>query len=429
MPVNATQGTSPTQAALVQRDPSRAVQQGAAVECCKSTDATPAPTPGLRRAMCFDLGKADAQIVPQPPPANTGWSQRPRDPVLLELSNVEIGAHLEFISLSDDPEATFESNCVRRLDFTGYDVGNRIGTLVLNPAEMATQGFQPGERIVVRQVDKNGNASDGIFVHLDPNGWASQQVRQSDDAGNQVTLRGASIAFSDGMTGLAGATGAVRTVIGTAVRDTEGPKLLDKNLSLQTFTYSKDEVDVAEQLGRGETRNWVYRVLGRTHFNLAEARSMLARADITPKAKETLDKLLANNAAIFDKIDPAYDPANASKDGIIGDADFNQILSTGPDHRDVYLRLNKALEPGCTLRLQNSRSGQVFTASLGADQRVLSLRLSDMKDGDPLILTYRDGAGNDGKPFALEYSSSCKDGKATYNPLSVRYGGASIGRP
>lgn len=428
MTVTQTQSTNPTQAALIQRDPNRVVQQGTAVECCKSTDATPAPTPALRRAMCFDLGKADAQIIPQPPPSNTGWSQRPRDPVLIELSNIEIGSHLEFISLSDNPEATFESNCVRRLDFTGYDVGNRIGTVVLNPAEMATQGFQPGERVVVRQVDKNGNASDGIFIHLDPNGWASQQVRQSDDAGNQVTLRGANIAFNDGMSGLAGATGAVRNVIGTAVRDVDGPKLIDKNVTLHTTQYSQEEFDVAAQLASGETRNFVYRCLSRTSFNVAEAKSMLARADITPKAKETLDKLLANNNAIFDKIDPAYDPANAAKDGIIGDADFNQILSTGADRRDVYLRLNKALEPGSSLRLQNSRTGAVFTATLGADQRVLSLRLSDMKDGDPLILTCRDGAGNDGTPFAMEYSSKCKDGKAAYNPLSVRYGGASIGR-
>lgn len=428
MPVSSTQGTNPVQAALVQRDPNRVVQQGTAVESCKSTDATPAPTPGLRRALCFDLGKSDAQIVPQPPPSNTGWSQRPRDPVLIELSNIEIGAHLEFISLSDDPEATFEANCVRRLDLTGYDVGSRIGTLVLNPDEMATKGFQPGERIVVRQVDKNGNASDGIFIHLDPNGWASQQVRQSDDAGAQVTLRGGNIAFGDGMMGIAGATGAMRSVIGTAVRDVEGPKLLDKNVSLKTFAYTQEEIDVATQLARGETRNFVYRCLSRTHFSAAEAKTMLARTDITPKAKETLDKLLANNNAIFDKIDPAYDPANASKDGIVGDADFNQMLSTGADRRDVYLRLDKALEPGSSIRLQNSRTGAVFTGALGADQRVLSLRLSDMKDGDPLILTFRDGAGNEGKPFAMEYSSTCKDGKAAYNPLSVRYGGASIGR-
>ena len=240
MPVNPTQGTNPAQATLVQRDPNRAVQQGAAIDCCKSSDTTPAPTPALRRSMCFDLGKSDAQIVPQPPPSNTGWSQRPRDPVLIELGNIEIGAHLEFISLTDNPEATFESDCVRRLDFTGYDVGNRIGTVVLNPEEMETKGFQPGERIVVRQVDKNGNASDGIFAHLDPNGWASQQVRQSDDAGNQVTLRGANIAFGDGMTGLSGATGAMRTVIGTAVRDVEGPKLLDKSISLKTFVYTQE---------------------------------------------------------------------------------------------------------------------------------------------------------------------------------------------
>jgi hypothetical protein len=57
----------------------------------------------------------------------------------------------------------------------------------------------------------------------------------------------------------------------------------------------------------------------------------------------------------------------------------------------------------------------------------MKIRLGDMKDGDPLILTYRDAAGNQGKPFAIEFSSKCKDGKASYNPLSVRYGGASIG--
>lgn len=428
MPVTQTQSTNPTQAAIIQRAAGHVAQQGAAVDGCRSTDATPAPTPSLRRALCFDLGRADAQIVPQPPPSNTGWSQRPRDPVLLELGNIEIGSHLEFISLSDDPEATFESNCVRRLDFTGYDVGNRIGTVVLNPAEMATQGFQPGERIVVRQVDKNGNASDGIFIHLDPTGWASQQVRQSDDAGNQVTLRGNTISFNDGMTGLPGASGAVRSVIGTAVRDVDGPKLVDKNISLKTFAYTQEDVDIARDLASGPTRQFVYRCLSRTHFSAAEAKTMLARSDITPQAKTTLEKLLANNQAIFDRIDPAYDPANAAKDGIIGDADFNQILSLGSGLRDVYLQLNKALEPGASFRLQNSRSGQVFTGSLGSDQRVLTLRLSDMLDGDPLILTYRDGAGNEGAPFAMEYSSKCKDGKASYNPLSVRYGGSSVGR-
>lgn len=428
MSVTQAQSTNPTQAALIQRAPGHVAQQGAEVDCCRSTDATPAPTPQLRRAMCFDLGRADAQIIPQPPPSNTTWSQRPRDPVLIELGNIELGAHLEFISLSDDPAATFEANCVRRLDFTGYDVGNRIGTVVLDPKEMATNGFQPGERIVIRQVDKNGVASDGIFVHLDPNGWAGQQVRQSDDAGNQVTLRGANIGFTDGMTGLPGATGAVRSLIGTAVRDVDGPKLIDKNVTLKSFFYTQEELDVAQDLASGPTRQFVYRCLSRTHFSAAEAKTMLARPDITPQAKTTLEKLLDKNQAIFDKIDPAYDPANAKKDGIIGDADFNQMLSVGAGLRDVYLHLDKALEPGASLRLQNSRSGQVFTATLGADQRVLTLRLNDMRDGDPLILTFRDGAGNEGTPYAMEYSGKCKDGKASYNPLSVRYGGSTVGR-
>lgn len=271
MPVvntQSTQSTNPTQAALVQRDPNRAVQQGAAVGNCKSTDSTPAPTPSLRRAFCFDLAKKDAQIVPQPPPSNTGWSPRPRDPVLIELGEIEIGSHLELISLTDQPDATFESDCVRRLDFTGYDVGNRIGTVVLGPEEMANAGFQPGERVVVRQVDKNGNASDAIFIHLDPNGWANQQVRQSDDAGNQVTLRGA--------------------------------KLIEKNVTLQSFSYTKEEVDVANELRNGtETRNFIYRVLRRTSFNLEECKQLVVRTDIPAKAKETLDKLLANNNAMF----------------------------------------------------------------------------------------------------------------------------------
>lgn len=428
MPVNATQNQSSLQAALVQRDPKRPVQQGCEVDNCKSADATPAPTPGLRRAFCFDLAKAGAQIVPQPPPSSTTWSQRPRDPVLIELNNIELGAHLEFISLTDHPDATFESSCVRRLDFTGYDVGARVGTVVLNPEEMETKGFQPGERIVIRQVDKSGNTSDGIFVHLDPNGWANQQVRQTDDNNNQVTLRGAQISFTDGMTGLHGATGAMRQVIGTAVRDVDGPKLIEKNVSLKTITYSKEEIEVAAQLRNGEARNWIMSVLRRPSFTLTEAKTMLARTDITPKAKDTLEKLLANNATMFDKLEVAYNPPIATKDEVLADTDTDAILAAGPDGRRVYLHLDKAIEPGATVVLQNSRTGQTWNAALAANGRSLSMPLQNVQDGDPLILTYTDGAGNQGKPYAMEYSSKCADGKASYNPLSVRYGGASIGR-
>lgn len=427
MPVTSTQRQNPAQATLVQRDPTRAVEQGAAVDKCKSTDATPAPTPSLHRAFCFDLAKDGAQLVPQPPPSNTTWSQRPRDPVLIELGNIELGAHLEFISLTDHPDATFESSCVRRLDFTGYDVSGRRGTVVLSPEEMETKGFQPGERIVIRQVDKNGNSSDGIFVHLDPNAWATQQVRQADDNGNQVTLRGAQISFNDGMTGLPGATGAQRQVIGTAVRDVDGPKLIEKNVTLKTITYSKEEIEVARELAQGTTRDWIYAALRRTHFTLEEAKTLVTRSDIHPKAKETLDKLLANNAAMFDKMEVAANPPLLQKDQVLADTDTTAILGVGADGRDVYLHLDKALEPGTSITVQNSRTGATVLGSLANNARTLSLRLQGVQDGDPLILTFLDGAGNQGKPYAMEYSSKCPDGKASYNPLSVRYGGASIG--
>lgn len=418
---------TPNHDQLVTKPTTQQPTQGCTVDSCRSNDVTKPPTPQLLRAICFDIAKPDAQIVPTPPPANN-WSTRPRDPVLMELGNIEIGSKIQFISLTDKPDASFDdAKDVRELDFTGYDVGARRGTVVLNENEMRDKNFQPGERIVLRTVDKNGNHSDGIFVHLDPNGWARNTIRQNNDAGQPVDLQGANLRFADGMMGIQGATGKMKEILGVTVRDQDAPLLIEKNVKLATFKYSNDEMKVAADLAGGASRNWIYSIMRRTEFTIDEAKQMMVRSDVPPETKAMFDKLLANDSAMFKRfvsaanpLRPVTDPQNHR----IGDSQTSAVSNSGG--RQVYLQLDQAVEPGVQFSLQNSRTGDNFAGSVAVDSRLAVVALNNVQDGDPMILTFRDAAGNQGKPYALEYSADCKDGKAGYNPLSIRFGGAKI---
>jgi hypothetical protein len=88
--------------------------------------------------------------------------------------------------------------------------------------------------------------------------------------------------------------------------------------------------------------------------------------------------------------------------------------------------LEKAVEPGATVNVQNSRTGEAVSVTQGDNARAMQLVLKDVKSGDPLIMTFSDRAGNSGAPYAFRYDECAKDGKAKSNPLDVRLSGFSL---
>ncbi|MBI5511741.1 MAG: hypothetical protein HY903_23545 [Deltaproteobacteria bacterium] len=393
------------------------MQQGQCVDGCQSSDKTPAPTPRLVRAICFDPAKADAKLIPNPPPAPV-VSPRPRDPVLIVLDNIEVGAHFEFISLTDKPDADFGTKGdVRRLDMVGYDVGNRRATIVLDPKQMADKGFQPGERLVLRQVDRKGNASDGIYVYLDPSGWANQRVMQSNDQGQQVVLSGAPLDILVGVTGPNGApsSAATQQLLGIAVQDKDAPQVAKSNVKVLTMKWSAEDRAVADALCANVA---IFKSkLGRDSFNLEEAKKLAEDQTIPEPLRNAFAKLAASDGALFKRFD--YAAYGDRRDGIVGLPDYTEVKT---NDKSLFLNLLRAFEPGVTFMLQNSRTGETFSGSLGAGTRDVALKLSYLEDGDPLILTYHDAAGNWGAPYAFEYAAGCKDGKGKIDPLKLQLG-------
>lgn len=101
----------------------------------------------------------------------------------------------------------------------------------------------------------------------------------------------------------------------------------------------------------------------------------------------------------------------------------NNLKLVADDKGVVSLQGNMALEPRSTVSVLNQRTGKTFSGNVG-DNRILSINLGQVKDGDPIVLTPRDNEGVQGKNIMLTYSSCSKDGKAaTFNPLGAQLPG------
>lgn len=75
------------------------------------------------------------------------------------------------------------------------------------------------------------------------------------------------------------------------------------------------------------------------------------------------------------------------------------------------------------MSVQNSRTGKRQQLALAATARAADFRFPNMGEGDPLVVTDTDSAGNTGKPCGFCFDSKEKDGKDTRPPLAVRLGG------
>src|SRR5262249_34240264 len=138
-------------------------KQGSIVDVLRAKSDTPVATPTRKRTICF--GVESQSFAQNSVPSKVA--------AILQLGDIEAVAHIEYVTLSDNPSAAFaDKGAVRRLDFTGYDMVRREGTIALASDEMTDAGFKPGDQLMLRQVDQHGNPSDVLHAALDGKYWA-----------------------------------------------------------------------------------------------------------------------------------------------------------------------------------------------------------------------------------------------------------------
>lgn len=409
------------------------IQDVKQVNQSKTGDVTTPPKPTVARAWAFELAADGSGLVPPPPPPQPGVTPIRRDPLVIELGQIEVGTRIELISLSDNPKAEFDATHkaeIFELPLTGYDVAGRTATISLNEEQMKEKQIVAGERFLLRQVDKDGNASEATHVFLDPRGWANQQINEPLSDGSTHRVQGANIAINTGITGLQGNPnpGKMEQVLGKSTVDTSAPKLLESNVAVKSEKLNSKESDALRNLF-GAMQN----VFGGSNFSLPELTNAVTQGKASYENHPTYGphwknaKAIVDDPALFNKL--AAFTAAAAGNGIPDRIDWGQLSQLGQRAGDLgftHVSFDKALEPGVTVTVQNSRTGESKAMTQGTAARAVSVLLGDVKNGDPLIVTYSDSSGNAGKPYGFRYDDNAKDGKATSNPLDIRLGSFNL---
>jgi hypothetical protein len=396
----------------------------------KPGDVTSPATPVLLRAWAFELAADGSTLAPPPPPPG----QPGRDPLVIELGKIEIGTRIELISLSDNPAAEFSATCkdeIFELPLTGYDVGNRQATIALNEKQMKEKGIAPGERFMLRQVDKDGNASTPIHVHLDPSGWANQTINEPVQGGGSQRVRGGSIDIAVGLHNLQGNPnpGQMERILGKATRDTVAPKMIDANVSVTNEKMTTKEHEVLKGYVAAMAT-----LVGGVNYDAATIKQTLANNPSfeqhpSYKPHYALLKTLVADTAMFDRLRgfaAMINGQSANANNFIEWNAANQLAQMPDAPALTTVKLENAVEPGVTVTVQNSRTGESVSATQADDARSMQLLLKDVKTGDPLVVTFVDSNGNAGAPSGFRYDDKAKGGKAKSNPLDIRLSAFSL---
>lgn len=402
----------------------------------KSKDTNPPQNPTVHRAFCFDhITDPTTHVVPTPPPPVPNPPPR-RDPFLMELGNIELGSKIQIISLSDNPAANFKDGAVFELEFTGYDANARRGTVLLSAAEMEKKQISPGERLVIRVVDDNGNASDGVFVHVDPSKWAGGgQINTKDDTGAAVRLQGAPIQFVDGFVAPGVDVAAhTKSTFGATMTDMSAPKLMTEGVSVKTLSWSKNEQEMFESLGKTAHFNngtvdagvaWC-----QTPGNL-ESVPLEHRGSVAEMAKDggkLLLKMLESQNPLLSQDELKKLPITQAMFQQMGTTVAAALKDNGGV--ETMLLFRNALEPGVRLTAQNNSLGTTLNGAQNDQTRSSVVRLH-VRDGDKVTVQFTDGNGVRGDPYAFEYDSAAKNGKKAEkggfkNPLQFQLAARTV---
>lgn len=368
----------------------------------KHCDVTPPPRPEITRSIAFDRGSPEARIV-----NSNAQASRPRavrDPVYIELGNVEAGTTIEMINLSAKPDAAFDCESTLKLPLTGRDIKERQAAVYLNENQLNELGLKAGDMYKLRVVDKHGLASEAVVGELEPDDWANQRVQDVVDNA-RVTTRGSRITALDGE--------AVRkNFIAKAINDTRPPMMLDAKLALDTIVLSDSDKKTLGTLAGAAAE--LKEKLGTNTLSESRLKQLVENTEISDDVRAAGKKLLRDKK-LFANVNRLTDGNN-----VLTPAEMNQMTK---HNRTVFLMADTAVEPRTNVEVFNTRTGETFETFVDDDQK-LNVRLNNVENGDTLLVTPRDNEGVEGKAVELHYSDCAKDGRAqTHNILGARLSG------
>lgn len=378
------------------------VQGPGQVSGVTSRDVSPPPTPQVQVSIAFERAAKDATFRPNPPPISPRAGGR--DPVYLELNNVEVGTTIQMLNLSANPGASWsDAKAVVELPLTGRDIANRQASAYLSAEQMDKLGLQPGHMIQLRAVDtaNPANVSPAVTTELMPNEWVNGQVQEKNgDA--FVNTPGAQFSMLDGE--------AKRVpVMAKSVFDVSEPLVtaLQEKVSIvvdDRFSPEDKALGAALNSGWGALRN----ALGKDSFTAEELKAQSTNEGY-PENFRTALKTLLGNSALFARFDVAR---GGAKDDQVSWQDVSAVANFT---RTVTLTANEALEPGAQVQVQNQRTNSTTSGSVG-DDRALSVPVNDAADGDPLRITVRDNNNVAGAPFIITFRTDAKNGVGAAPP-------------
>jgi hypothetical protein len=401
----------------------------ATVRESKRGDVTTPPKLVIERAAAFELMAKDSTIVP-PPPNPAPPRQAGRDPIYLALGSYELGARIEVVSLSDNPAADFNESCkneIFELPLTGRDVAGRRAIVAMSAEQMKEKGLVPGETLMIRQVDADGNASEPVHLYLDPTGWATASYNEPIADGSTQVVRGTEFSIQVGDHGVFGGANkaSVEAVLGKTTIDNIAPKLLEGNVKAGVVSLSEKDSDALRTL-----RTAVIDLIGNDTregmLNTLTANEAVWSQNGTYAPMLAPIRALLEDPKLFDKLS-AFTMDASGKPGQPGiDSGSLQAIAASGAISAGFVEVNRAVEPGVTLTVTNERTGVTANMNVSLDARSARLNMADLKTGDPLVVNYRDAAGNQGDTYVFSFSESAKDGKVKNNALNTRLAAFSL---
>jgi hypothetical protein len=183
----------------------------------------------------------------------------------------------------------------------------------------------------------------------------------------------------------------------------------------ETVKFTAEEVAILKGVYDASQQYFGWQNGGIDHF-----KQLADNQGYAQQYREAFGKL-SNDAALFAKAAAAF-----GNESTLSTQQLGFFANGGKSFTTIIF--DKALAPGTAVSVQNSRTGARSDATLPEPagqvltdaQRRASVMFSDAADGDPIVVTFRDPAGNAGKPYGFILDSKSRDGKCKSNPLAIR---------
>lgn len=163
--------------------------------CCNANDTTGPQRPNVTMAIASSgIAKEGSTFQANNPPRATPAT---RDPIYIQFDNHEAGTRYEIVNLSNTPASDFNcKDAIHSFDVTGRDVRTGVGSVFIDTKTVEKLNWDPGDRLMIRAVDVDGNASVPTNCEVVGSGYGT--VGRIQEKGTRNWVPGGRIDLLDG---------------------------------------------------------------------------------------------------------------------------------------------------------------------------------------------------------------------------------------